>query len=65
MLADPSFRAAVRDNPMLGLAAVACCPCVIGFSEGCVCCCVPLFGQGCCRSAKAFPPGEAAVFYDY
>jgi len=65
LLAEPSFRADARAAPMVALALVACCPCLIGASEGCVCCCVPVNGQGCCRSSKAFPAGEAAVFYDY
>eukprot|EP00966_Prymnesium_polylepis_P225869 5224609-Prymnesium_polylepis.1 len=50
---------------MVGLAYIAFCPCATGFSEGCVCCCVPVAEQGCCNSPKAFPAGEATVFYDY
>ena len=63
--AKPSSRAEMKASWRFVAGYNLGCPMFVGWTEGCFCCCFPRFGQGCCRSSRAFPAGECAVFYDY
>ena len=63
VIASPEIRVVAAANP-LRACTLLCCPLLMGSSQGWLCGCIPVDGTGCCHSMRAFPRGEAGVFYE-